>query len=221
MVPVREPKTYSILLAVDLAMVREGLAVLCQSQPRYRVVAQCGEGGAALRFIQSQKPDIAILDLNLLGLFTLEVVRNLQAAQVSTRIVVLSTRSDRKTVVDALRAGVKAFLLKSGPANHLFEAFEQILGGGIFIPPNLELGKIISADQSPAVEDPMDALSVREYQVFALLVDGNRPGQIAGRLGISPKTVDTYRASLMRKLDICNVAGLVRFAIQRDLISVR
>jgi DNA-binding NarL/FixJ family response regulator len=95
MVPVREPKTYSILLADDLTLVREGLAALCQAQPYYKVVAQCSEGAAALRLIEAEKPDIAVLDLNLPDLFTLEIVRKLREAKVTTRIVVLSTRKDR------------------------------------------------------------------------------------------------------------------------------
>jgi len=221
MVPVREPKTYSILLADDLTLVREGLAALCEAQLQYHVVSQCADGASAMRFIESQKPDIAVLDLNLPDLFTLEIVRKLREAQVSTRIVVLSTRKDRKTVVEALRAGVNAFLLKSGPANHLLEAFEQILDGGIYVSPTLELDKIFSPGQKTAPEDPLESLSAREYQVFCLLVEGTRAKEIAARLDLSPKTIDTYRASLMRKLDIHDVAGLVKFAIQRDLTSTR
>jgi DNA-binding NarL/FixJ family response regulator len=221
MVPVREPKTYSILLADDLTLVREGLAALCQAQSQYRVVAQCAEGATALRVIESDKPDIAVLDLNLPDLFTLEIVRKLREAQVSTRIVVLSTRKDRKTVVEALRAGVNAFLLKSGPAHQMLEAFEQILDGGIYVSPSLQLDKIFSPGQKSAPEDPLEALSAREYQVFCLLVEGTRAKEIAARLDLSPKTIDTYRASLMRKLDIHDVAGLVKFAIQRDLTSTR
>jgi two-component system response regulator NreC len=221
MVPVREPKTYSILLADDLTLVREGLAALCEAQVQYRVVSQCADGATAMRLIESQKPDIAVLDLNLPDLFTLEIVRKLREAQVSTRIVVLSTRKDRKTVVEALRAGVSAFLLKSGPANHLLEAFEQILDGGIYVSPSLEFDKIFSPGQKSAPEDPLEALSAREYQVFCLLVEGTRAKEIAARLDLSPKTIDTYRASLMRKLDIHDVAGLVKFAIQRDLTSTR
>jgi len=221
MVPVREPKTYSILLADDLTLVREGLAALCEAQLQYHVVSQCADGASAMRFIESQKPDIAVLDLNLPDLFTLAIVRKLREAQVSTRIVVLSTRKDRKTVVEALRAGVNAFLLKSGPANHLLEAFEQILDGGIYVSPTLELDKIFSPGQKTAPEDPLESLSAREYQVFCLLVEGTRAKEIAARLDLSPKTIDTYRASLMRKLDIHDVAGLVKFAIQRDLTSTR
>jgi len=221
MVPIREPKTYSILLADDLILVREGLAALCDSQPHLKVMAQCSEGAAALRIIETQRPDIAVLDLNLPDLFTLEIVRRVKEANLPTRIVVLSTRKDRKTVVEALRCGVNAFLLKSGPSNQLLEAFDQILAGGIYVSPQLELEKIFASGGKSSPEDPIEALSAREYQVFTLLIEGIRAKEIAARLELSPKTVDTYRASLMRKLDIHDVAGLVKFAIQRDLISSR
>jgi DNA-binding NarL/FixJ family response regulator len=237
MVPIREPKTYSVLLADELTLVREGLAALCVMTPavspgfpsnplhsigpRFKVVGQCSEGAVALRLIESEAPDIAVLDLNLPDLFTLEVVRRVRQTGVATKIVVLSTRRDRKTVVEALRCGVNAFLLKSGPAHQLQDAFEQILEGGIYISPEIELNKIFISGNKASAEDPLQALSAREYQVFSLLCDGVRAKEIAARLSLSPKTVDTYRASLMRKLDIHDVAGLVKFAIQRDLTSSR
>src|SRR6266851_3372979 len=108
MVPIREPKTFSILLADDQTLIRESLAVLCNSQRGFRVVSQCSEGAVALRIIQEQRPDIAVLDLNLPDLFALEIVRRVKEADLPTRIVVLSSRKDRKTVVEALRCGVKA-----------------------------------------------------------------------------------------------------------------
>ncbi len=221
MVPIREPKTYSILLADDLTLVREGLAALCESQPHLRVVEQCSEGAVALRIIEAQRPDIAVLDLNLPDLYTLEIVRRVKEANLPTRIVVLSTRKDRKTVVEALRCGVNAFLLKSAPSHQLLEAFGQILAGGVYVSPQLELDKIFAPGSKSMPDDPVEALSAREYQVFTFLVEGIRAKEIAARLELSPKTVDTYRASLMRKLDIHDVAGLVKFAIQRDLISTR
>ncbi|HWZ34225.1 MAG TPA: response regulator transcription factor [Bryobacteraceae bacterium] len=225
MVPVREPKTYTILLADEMTLVREGLAALCEvnreASPHFRVVDQCSEGVVALRLIEEHRPDIAVLDLNLPDLFTLEVVRRVKEANIPTKIVVLSTRRDRKTVVEALRCGVSGFLLKSAPSQQLLEAFGQILDGGIYVSPELELHKIFGGGQPPAADDPLQALSAREYQVFSLLCDGVRAKEIAARLSLSPKTVDTYRASLMRKLDIHDVAGLVKFAIQRDLTSSR
>jgi DNA-binding NarL/FixJ family response regulator len=220
MVPIREPKTYSVLLADDLTLVREGLAALCNAQPFYKVVGQFSEGAAALRAMEAQPPDLAVLDLNLTDLFTLEIVRRVRDRGLKTKIVVLSTRRDRKTVVEALRCGVSGFLLKSAPATQLLEAFEQVLDGSVFVSPQLELNKIFASNQKAVPDDPIEALSAREYQVFSLLVEGIRAKEIAARLELSPKTVDTYRASLMRKLDIHDVAGLVKFAIQRDLTSM-
>jgi DNA-binding NarL/FixJ family response regulator len=223
MVPIREPiretKTFSVLLADDLTLVREGLAALCNATPQYKVVGQFSEGAAALRMIESNPPDLAVLDLNLTDLFTLEIVKRIKQAGLKTRVLVLSTRRDRKTVVEALRCGVNGFLLKSAPSSQLLEAFEQVLDGSIYVSPQLELSKIFSSSQKNEPEDPIDALSAREYQVFSLLVEGVRAKEIAARLELSPKTVDTYRASLMRKLDIHDVAGLVKYAIQRDLTS--
>src|SRR5258706_5208401 len=219
MVPIREPQTYSVLIAEELTLVREGLAALCESQARFRVVGQCSEGATAVRMIEADRPHIAVLDLNLPDLFTLEVVRRVKEANLPTKMVVLSTRRDRKTVVEALRCGVSAFLLKSGPSTQLLEAFDQILDGGIYVSPQLELNKIFSPGSKSAPDDPLESLSAREYQVFSLLVEGVRAKEIAARLQLSPKTVDTYRASLMRKLDIHDVAALVKFAIQRDLTS--
>jgi DNA-binding NarL/FixJ family response regulator len=197
------------------------LAALCEAQPHLHVVGQCSEGSVALRMIEEQRPDIAVLDLNLPDLFSLEVVRRVRNGGSATKIAVLSTRRDRKTVVEALRCGVSAFLLKSAPSHQLLEAFGQILDGGIYVSPELELNKIFCPGQKPSADDPLQSLSAREYQVFSLLCEGVRAKEIAARLSLSPKTVDTYRASLMRKLDIHDVAGLVKFAIHRDLISSR
>lgn len=219
MLPVREIKTYSVLLADDLTLVREGLAALCHAQPGFKVVSQCSEGAAALQAIQLKPPDIAVLDMNLPDLLTLEIVRRVRDANLPTKVVVLSTRQDRKTVIEALRCGVNAFLLKSAPSVQLLEAFGQVLDGGIYVSPQLELHKIFSLGHSTEPDDPMETLSAREHQVFTLLVEGVRAKEIAARLELSPKTVDTYRASLMRKLDIHDVARLVKFAIRRDLTS--
>lgn len=194
---------------------------MCEAHPHLQVIGQCAEGASALRLIEQRQPDIAVLDMNLPDLFTLEVVRRVRDAGLPTKMAVLSTRRDRKTVVEALRCGVSAFLLKSAPSHQLIEAFSQILEGGIYVSPELELNKIFCPGQKPSAEDPLQSLSAREYQVFSLLCEGVRAKEIAARLSLSPKTVDTYRASLMRKLDIHDVAGLVKFAMKRDLTSSR
>jgi DNA-binding NarL/FixJ family response regulator len=106
--------------------------------------------------------------------------------------------------------------LKDGPARHLFDAINYILDGGQYLTPLIRREVI---DNKKEVKDPLTLLSKREYEVFSFLVDGMRPKDIAKILEISPKTVDTYRANIMRKLEIDGIAGLVRFAIQRNLQS--
>jgi DNA-binding NarL/FixJ family response regulator len=182
------------------------------------VVAQCGDGIKAFDLIERLKPDVAVLDLSLTGLFAMELVRKVRLQDLDTRIIILSVRRDRKTVVDALRGGASGFVLKSGPARHLIDAIAQVMEGGVYVSPTLELNQVLATSRRKEPADPIESLSAREYQVFSLLVDGVRAKEIAGRLELSPKTIDTYRASLMRKLDIHDVAGLVKFALQREII---
>jgi DNA-binding NarL/FixJ family response regulator len=214
-----ERSNLSVIIADELRLVREGIALLCESAG-YRVIDDSGDGADTLEMIRNMRPDLAILDLNLPRLYTLEIVRKVRAEQLETQMLVLSTRGDRKLVLEALRSGVAAFILKSASRFQFVEALQQVESGGVYVSPELQLEKIILPTRRSDCEDPLQLLSSREYQVFSLLIDGIRAKEIAARLDLSPKTVDTYRASLMRKLDIHDVAGLVKFAIQRDLTSV-
>jgi DNA-binding NarL/FixJ family response regulator len=216
-----EREDVTVLVAEELMLVREGLVRLCEATPGYTVVAQCSDGAKALQLIRERQPDIAVLDFNLPELFTLEVVRRLRIQGSQTRILVISTRRDRKTVLEALRCGASGYILKSGPASQFTEAFRLLEQGGVYVSPLLETNKIFNTPQKRVSGDPIENLSAREYQVFSLLIDGIRAKEIAARLDLSPKTVDTYRASLMRKLDIHDVAGLVKFAIQREFTTSR
>src|SRR3982751_5113877 len=213
-------KIISVVVSDELRLVREGIVLLCEATGKYRVIDQCGDGSDTLQMIRELRPDLAILDLNLPRLYTLEIVRKIRAEEMETQVVVLSARGDRKLVVEALRSGANAFVLKTASSRNLLDALEQVEAGGVYVSPELQLEKIILPTRRCECEDPLDMLSSREYQVFTFLIDGIRAKEIAARLDLSPKTVDTYRASLMRKLDIHDVAGLVKFAIQRELTSV-
>ena len=207
----------SIVLAESVPLIREALAVLCDSRPPYHVAGHCGSGLEAFRMIESLKPVISIIDLELPNLYALEIVRKVRNAGVHTRTVILALQADRKIVLDILRSGAHAVVLKTGVSRHLFEAFDCVREGGIYLAPQLDLDKLFTAARNGKNGDAIDNLSARERQVFTLLVEGLRAKEIAARLELSPKTVDTYRASLMRKLDIHDIAGLVKFAIQRNL----
>ena len=216
-----ESRCVNVLLADELTLVREGLASLCNSLQGFRVVAQVGTATAALAEIQRLHPHIALLDLSLSDLAATEVIRRVRDLGLPTRCAVLSTRKDRKTVLEVLRTGACGYLLKSSNSDQMAEALSQFTQGGIYVSPQIEVMSLFGEGGTRQHVDPIESLSSREFQVFSLLVEGVRAKEIAARLALSPKTVDTYRSSLMRKLDIHDVAGLVKFAIKRDLADLQ
>ena len=221
-IPVSEQRPVDVLIADELTLVREGLASLCNSIPGFHVVSQVGSAGAALAEIQRLQPALALLDLGLSDLAATEVIRRVRQSNLRTRCAVFSVRKDRKTVLEVLRTGTCGFLLKTSTADQMADALAQFTQGGIYVSPQIEVMSLFGDGASRHTnEDPLKSLSSREFQVFSLLVEGIRAKEIAARLSLSPKTVDTYRSSLMRKLDIHDVAGLVKFAIRRDLADLR
>jgi len=221
-IPYLEHRPVDVLLADELTLVRAGLAALCNAIGGYRVVAQVGSAGAALEEIQRLRPKLALLDLGLPDLATTQVIRTVRDLQIGTRCAVFSTRKDRKTVLEVLRNGACGYVLKSSTPEQMAEALMQFARGGIYVSPQVEVMSVFREKSGRLqLSDPLDTLSSREFQVFSLLVEGVRAKEIGLRLSLSPKTVDTYRSSLMRKLDIHDVAGLVKFAIRRDLADLQ
>jgi two-component system, NarL family, response regulator NreC len=216
----KAPKKSSILLADEQTLFMEGLTRLCEETQRYRVVGQCRDGRSAVRMIRSTKPDIAVLDLGLPKMYGLAVVQAVRHAGMTPKIVILSMRRDRKTVLEALRSGANGYVLKSDSATCLLDALDEILGGSIFVSPQFKLTDVFSTSEDAPPQKPYEQLSAREHQVFTLLVDGVRSKEIANQLDLSPKTVDTYRSNLMTKLNIHDLPGLVKFAIRKKLIPL-
>jgi DNA-binding NarL/FixJ family response regulator len=216
----QQTKPISIVLADDHSIVREGLAAFCDARPELHIAGQCSDGMAAVEMIRSLSPDFAIIDLHMPKLHGLEVIRKVREANCPCKLVVLSISRDEKMVLEALRAGANGYLLKDGPARHLLDAINYIQDGGVYISPLLRREYLLEAPRKAPSEDPLASLSRREYEVFSFLVDGMRPKDIAKLLDISPKTVDTYRSNIMRKLGIHDLVGLVKFAINRNLTSV-
>jgi DNA-binding NarL/FixJ family response regulator len=210
----------TVALADDFILLREGLAAICELSGIYHVAAQCADGRSALEALIETDPDIAVVDFKLPELAALDLLAEIRLLGLRTRVLVMADQRDRKIAVEVLRAGGRGVLLESDTSREVLLAFEQVAGGGVYLSPAFSLSEVF-AWQEPVQDeaDPLERLSSREYQVFSLLVEGVRAKDIASRLHLSPKTVDTYRASLMKKLDIRHVAGLVRFSMDRELKS--
>ena len=204
----------TVILADDHGIVREGIAACCKSRPELLILGQCSDGEQALAMILACRPDFAVLDLHMPKLGGLEVVRRVRQADCPTKLIILSISRDESVIKELFRCGGDGYVLKDGPARHLFDAISYVQDGGRYLTPLLRRESIEGHKETT---DPLALLSKREFEVFSFLVDGMRPKDIAKILAISPKTVDTYRANIMRKLEVDGIAGLVRFAIQRNM----
>jgi DNA-binding NarL/FixJ family response regulator len=204
----------TLVLADNHGIVREGIAAFCAARTDLQVIGQACDGPHAATLILTLKPDFAVIDLSLPVLSGIEVIRRVRMAKSGTKLLVLSTSREASVIRDAFLSGANGYLLKEGPARHLFDAITYVQDGGQYLTPLIQRDAFDSAGEDA---DPLALLSRREQEVFTLLVDGRRPKDIAKLLNISPKTVDTYRANVMRKLEVEGVAGLVRFAIQRNV----
>ena len=217
-----EALPFTLILADDHGIVREGVAAFCKARPDVSLLGQCSDGQEALDMILARNPDFAVLDLDMPKLTGLEVIRRVREMGSKTRLIVLSISRDQEIIRELFRSGADGYVLKDGPSRHIFDAINYVRDGGQYLTPLLRRESIEQGDKGGKKEekaDPLALLSKREFAVFSLLVDGVRPKDIAIALEISPKTVDTYRSNIMRKLKIDSVAGLVRFAIQRNLQS--
>lgn len=215
------PAPIEILIADEWTLVREGIAALCNSITGFHVSSQVPTATAALAEIERTQPDLALIDLGLSDQMAIDVIRRVKERGIRTRCAVLATRKDRKTVLEVLRNGACGYLLKSSSVSQMTEGLHQFIQGGIYVSPQIEVSTLLGESSGNRHDrDSIESLSSREFQVFSMLVEGVRAKEIAARLQLSPKTVDTYRSSLMRKLDIHDVASLVKYAIQRDLATL-
>jgi len=214
----QEQQRITVVLADDHAIVREGFAALCSANG-LEILGECSDGEEAVAMILEKHPDFAILDLHMPKLTGVEAVRKLRAAGSGTKLLILSISRENAAVLDALRAGADGYLLKDGPSRHLLDAIRFVRDGGVYVSPLLRGAGLFTSTDKAAAEDPLSVLSPREVEVFSYLVKGIKAKDIARLLEISPKTVDTYRAGLMRKLNVRDLVGLVKFAIERGFTS--
>jgi len=209
--------TTTILLADDHALFRQGLAALLREQEDWQVVAEAGSGEDAARLAAEWKPQLAVIDVEMPGIGGIEAVQRIRVVSSQTRIVALSMYADAFYQDRMREAGASAYVLKNEAIDQLVAAVRAVLRGDRHFPPANGLQGSAAAKRSARIDK--DELSAREREVLRLLAEGKRTAEVADILGISPKTVETYRSRLMNKLDIDSLPGLVKFAIRAGLVS--
>lgn len=206
-----------VLLADDHAIVREGLRALLSREPDMQVVAEAGDGREALRLAQETQPDVATMDLSMPLLNGLEAARQMAAWDRGPRPILLTVHGEDRYVLEALRAGVRGYVLKKQAAADLVRAIREVIGGSVYLSPGIS-AVVAGAIRSP-VPLPEDSLTAREREVLQLVAEGKTTKEISAILGVSVKTADAHRTRLMQKLDIHDIAGLTRYAIRQGMIQ--
>ena len=208
--------TTTVLLADDHVLFREGLAVLVGQTTDWRVVGQASDGAEAVQLAEALRPQIAVLDVEMPQMNGLEAARRIRQVSPATRIIALSMYGDVHYQDRMFEAGASAYVLKNEAMDDLVVAIEAVLRGQRYISPAAASAAPTGPQRS--IEVDKGALSDRERDVLRLLAAGQRTKEIAERLGISAKTVETYRSRIMVKLGIDNLPGLVKFAIRAGLV---
>ena len=208
-----------ILIADDHEVVAEGLKHLVEAQADFQVIATVGDGREAVRVAKETEPDVVLMDLSMPELNGADATRAIIDARPECRVIVLSMYAEREYVRRALKAGATGYVVKRSAAKELVEAIRAVHGGQRYLSPRVA-DVVIDDYAADGKADLLEKLSTREREVLQLLAEGRTGSEIAQRLTLSQKTVETYRARMVEKLGIRDVAGLVRFAIQKGLVSL-
>jgi two-component system response regulator NreC len=203
-----------IVIADDHAIVRRGLRQLLDSEHGFEVVAEADDLGSARRYLRGHHPDVLVLDLNMPGEPSIEAIPKLREEFPETQIVVLTMHNEAAYARSALSAGVLGYVLKESADAELVEAIRAAAAGDRYLNPRL--GAKVAAEPPPG---PPDGLSERELEILRLIALGNTNSQVAEALYLSVRTVETHRAHIQQKLGLSDRAELVRYALDRKLVS--
>jgi DNA-binding NarL/FixJ family response regulator len=213
-------KTIRVLLADDHSLVRAGIRGLIESLAGAAVVGEAGDGPEALRLAEELRPDVVLLDIGMPGLNGLEVAARLTALDPAIRVVILSMHTAEEYVLRALRAGAAGYLLKGSAVAELELALRAVARGETFLSPAVSKRVVDDyVNRTGGAADPLDALTPRQREILQLVAEGHTSKEIAQRLGLSSKTVETHRAQVMERLQVHDLAGLVRFAVRVGLVG--
>jgi DNA-binding NarL/FixJ family response regulator len=218
--PTLGSKPIRVLLVDDHALVRAGIRSLLQGLPEVEVVGEADDGQEALRLAEALRPDVVLMDVGLPGLNGLEVAGRLGASDPAVRVIILSMHTSEPYVLRALRAGCAGYLVKSSAVSELAVAVRSVARGETYLSP--VVSKRVVHDyvtRAGGAADPLEALTPRQREILQLVAEGNTSKDIAQRLDLSAKTVEAHRAQLMERLDVHDVAGLVRFAVRVGLVA--
>lgn len=216
-----EERPYRILLADDHAIFRQGMKRLIEAVPGLVVVGEAGDGRAVLAQLQSDPPDLVILDISMPGVGGMAAVRQIRSQHPNVKVLILTMHKSLEYLLSTLEAGAHGYVLKEDSDIELFEAVKAVQSDGKYVTGKLsgELTETVLSGNTHR-RGPLQTLTRRERQVLKLIADGKRNREIAELLKISVRTVENHRAKVMRKLNLSKTADVVRYAIQQGITEL-
>jgi len=213
--------TLKILLVDDHTIVRQGLKALLEAHAGFIIVGEAENGREAVKKAQELNPDIVIMDIAMPVLNGLEATRQIKRALPDTKVLALTMYNDEEYVFQILKSGASGYLIKETAANELIAAILSLQKGNPFFSPSISrkiMESYLNEDEDKKTKGESDKLTNREKEVLQLIAEGYTNNEIANLMNISVKTVETHRAHVMSKLDIHDVAGLIKYAIRKGLV---
>lgn len=209
-----------VLLADDHTLVRAGIRGLLAGLPGVEVVGEAGDGHEVLRLVETLHPDVVLLDIGMPGLNGLEVAARINKQDAMVRVLILSMHASEEYVLQALRAGAAGYLLKGSAVAELEVAVRAVARGETYLSPAVSKRVVDDyVSRTRGAADPLAALTPRQREILQLVAEGHTSKEIAQRLGLSYRTVETHRNQLMKRLDVHDLPGLVRFAVRVGLVE--
>jgi two-component system response regulator NreC len=209
-------KPITVVLADDHAIVRDGIRMVLESEMDIEVIAEAGDTKSAVRYVMGHKPTVLVLDLNMPGGSSIDAIPLISKASPETSVVMLTMQSDEAFAKEALGAGARAYVVKHAAASELVDAIRAVVAGQTYVNP--QLGARLASAAPPRDGSP-DGLTPRELEILGLLADGLMNPEIAERLVLSVRTVETHRANIQRKTGAKTRAELISYARENDLVQ--
>ncbi|MCX6559789.1 MAG: response regulator transcription factor [Candidatus Aminicenantes bacterium] len=212
--------TVSVYLADDHRIMRDGLRTLIEARPGLRVIGESGDGRVTVREVVRLKPDVVLLDIAMPGLNGIEAAREIRRRCPAVEIIILSMHSTNEHVYRALEAGARGYLLKECAGPEVIEAVLAAKAGRRYLSGKIserEVEEFRRRREAGKTASPLDRLSPREREILQLVVEGKSSAAIAKIVFLSPKTVETYRSRLMKKLEVADLPSLIRYAVANGL----
>lgn len=212
-------KPIRVLIVDDHAIVREGICALLARRKDIEVVGEAADGKRGLDAVAQYDPDVVLMDIAMPVMNGLEATHEIHARFPSTRILVLTQHENKEYVLPLLHAGAVGYITKSARANELINAIRTVHTDGAYLPPRITQTVVSAMAESPDLANQPALLTERETEVVRLVAEGLSSREIADRLSVSVKTVDTHRANIMEKLGVHNTAELIKCAIHKGIVS--